>query len=117
MDDGESGVTQVVRGADLLSSAPRQMYLQEIFGFEHPEYAHVPLLVAKDGRRLSKRDQDLDLSLLQERMSAPELVGILAKAVGLIDRIEPVSPQELIREFSWEKLKKSEIFLDTSLFF
>ena len=117
VDDGESGVTQVVRGADLLSSAPRQMYLQEIFGFEHPEYAHVPLLVAKDGRRLSKRDQDMDLSLLQERMSAPELVGILANAAGLIDHIEPVSPQELIGEFSWDKLKKSEIFLDTTLFF
>ena len=116
VDDGESGVTQVVRGADLLSSAPRQMYLQEIFGFEHPEYAHVPLLVAKDGRRLSKRDQDMDLSLLQKRMSAPELVGILANAAGLIDRIEPVSPRELIGEFSWDKLKKSEIFLDTSLF-
>ena len=117
VDDGESGVTQVVRGADLLSSAPRQMYLQEIFGFEHPEYAHVPLLVAKDGRRLSKRDQDMDLSLLQKRMSAPELVGILANAAGLTDHIESVSPQELIGEFSWEKLKKSEIFLDTSLFF
>lgn len=116
VDDGESGVTQVVRGADLLSSAPRQMYLQSLFGFPHPEYAHVPLLVAKDGRRLSKRDQDMDLSLLQKRMTAPELVGILANAAGLTDRAEAVTPQELIGEFSWDKLKKNEIFLDTTLF-
>ena len=117
VDDGESGVSQVVRGADLLSSAPRQMYLQEIFGFKHPEYAHVPLLVAKDGRRLSKRDQDMDLSFWQKNASAPELIGILANAAGLTDRAEAVTPRELVGEFSWEKLKKSEIFLDTSLFF
>ena len=54
VDDGEAGVTEVVRGMDLLSSAPRQMYLQELFGFPHPEYAHVPMLLAPDGRRLSK---------------------------------------------------------------
>ena len=60
VDDGEAGVTEVVRGMDLLSSAPRQMYLQELFGFSHPVYAHVPMLLAPDGRRLSKRDKDLD---------------------------------------------------------
>ena len=60
VDDGEAGVTEVVRGVDLLGSAPRQMYLQELFGFSQPQYGHVPLLVAPDGRRLSKRDRDLD---------------------------------------------------------
>ena len=59
VDDGEAGVTEVVRGMDLLSSAPRQMYLQELFGFSHPEYGHVPMLLAPDGRRLSKRDKDI----------------------------------------------------------
>ena len=109
VDDGLSGVTQVVRGVDLLSSAPRQMYLQELFGFSHPEYAHVPLLVAEDGRRLSKRDRDMDLSYLKDRMSAPQLIGILAHAAGLIDKPEAVTPQELTGEFSWEKLKKDHI--------
>lgn len=47
VDDGEAGVTEVVRGMDLLSSAPRQMYLQELFGFPHPSYAHVPMLLAR----------------------------------------------------------------------
>ena len=56
VDDGEAGVTEVVRGMDLLGSAPRQMYLQSLFGFPHPAYGHVPMLLAPDGRRLSKRD-------------------------------------------------------------
>lgn len=116
VDDGESGVTQVVRGVDLLSSAPRQMYLQGLFGFPHPEYAHVPLLVAPDGRRLSKRDKDMDLGYLQQRMTAPELIGLLAHAAGLLSAYAPISPAELIGAFSWEKLRKTDICLDMSRF-
>ena len=116
VDDGEAGVNQVVRGVDLLSSAPRQMYLQELFGFASPEYAHVPLLVAPDGRRLSKRDRDMDLGYLRQRLTAPQLVGILAQAAGLIPNASPVTPQELIGEFSWKKLKKEPICLDISRF-
>lgn len=115
VDDGMSGVNQVVRGVDLLSSVPRQMYLQELFGFETPEYAHVPLLIAPDGRRLSKRDQDMDLGYLQQRMTAPEIVGTLACAAGILDRYTPVTPHELIGEFSWEKIKKKPICLNLGL--
>ena len=111
VDDGEAGVTEVVRGVDLLSSAPRQMYLQRLFGFSQPDYGHVPLLVAADGRRLSKRDKDLDLGALRQRLSAPALIGVLAHAAGLTDRSEPISAVELATEFSWEKLKKTEIYL------
>ena len=111
VDDGESGVTQVVRGVDLLSSVPRQMYLQDQLGFPHPEYAHVPLLVASDGRRLSKRDRDMDLTYLRKYHTAPQLVGILAHAAGLIPSPEPISPEELIGEFSWDKLTKKDICL------
>ncbi len=116
VDDGESGVTQVVRGVDLLSSAPRQMYLQELFGFSHPEYAHVPLLVAPDGRRLSKRDRDMDLGYLQKYLTAPEIIGILGYAAGLLDKYTLISPQELAGEFTWDKLRKTDICLDMSLF-
>ena len=59
------GVTQVVRGRDLLSSTPRQMYLYRLFGASPPQYIHVPLLLARDGRRLSKREHDLDLGALR----------------------------------------------------
>ena len=115
VDDGLSGVNQVVRGVDLLSSVPRQMYLQELFGFETPEYAHVPLLMAPDGRRLSKRDRDMDLGYLQQRMTAPQIVGTLACAAGLLERKIPITPEELVREFSWEKIKKEPICLNLGL--
>jgi glutamyl-tRNA synthetase len=112
VDDGESGITEVVRGVDLLSSAPRQMYLQELFGFPHPEYGHVPLLLAPDGRRLSKRDQDLDLGQLRKYLSPEQLIGSLAHTAGLLERYEPISARELAAEFSWEKLKKEDIYLN-----
>ncbi len=116
VDDGEAGVTEVVRGLDLLSSAPRQMYLQELFGFPQPQYGHVPLLLAPDGRRLSKRDRDLDLGQLQKHMTAEALIGSLACTAGLIDRPQALSARELLGEFSWEKLKKEDICLDGNAF-
>ena len=112
VDDGEAGVNQVVRGTDLLSSAPRQMYLQELFGFEHPEYAHVPLLMAPDGRRLSKRDRDLDLGQLRLRLSPEQLIGSLAYSCGLLEKPESISARELASIFAWEKLRKEDICLD-----
>ena len=112
VDDGEAGVTEVVRGMDLLSSAPRQMYLQELFGFQHPAYGHVPMLMAPDGRRLSKRDKDMDLGFLQANTTAEVLLGLLAYASGLISQQEPISARELAGEFTWEKLRKEDIYLD-----
>ena len=112
VEDGEAGVTEVVRGMDLLSSAPRQMYLQELFGFPHPVYAHVPMLLAPDGRRLSKRDRDLDVGGLRQRLTPETLIGSLAHAAGLIDRETPISAEELAKEFAWEKLQGESIFLD-----
>ena len=114
VDDGEAGVTEVVRGMDLLSSAPRQMYLQELFGFAHPEYGHVPMLLAPDGRRLSKRDKDMDLSFLQEHTTAEALLGLLGHACGILDKQIPISAQELSAEFTWSKLNRKDIYLDIS---
>ena len=113
VDDGEAGVTEVVRGMDLLSSAPRQMYLQELLGFSHPAYGHVPMLLAPDGRRLSKRDKDLDLGVLRQRVTPEALIGTLAFASGLMDRNEAISARELASLFSWEKLKGDAIYLDS----
>ena len=112
VDDGEAGVTEVVRGMDLLSSAPRQMYLQELLDFPHPAYAHVPMLLAPDGRRLSKRDKDLDLGQLRARVTPERLIGTLAFSAGLIERNEPVSARELAGEFRWDKLRRESIFLN-----
>ena len=112
VDDGEAGVTEVVRGMDLLSSAPRQMYLQELFGFSHPEYAHVPMLLAPDGRRLSKRDRDLDLGELRKHITPEQLIGALAHAAGFIDKKEAISAKELASVFTWDKLSGDSIYLD-----
>ena len=114
VDDGEAGVTEVVRGMDLLSSAPRQMYLQELFGFDHPTYAHVPMLLAPDGRRLSKRDRDLDLGELRKRVTPEKLIGTLACAAGLIDQNVALSARELAAEFDWKRLQGTAIYLDSA---
>ena len=116
VDDGEAGVTEVVRGMDLLSSAPRQMYLQELFGFPHPAYGHVPMLLAPDGRRLSKRDKDLDLGELRRHVSPETLIGTLAYSAGLIDQKTSLSARELAAEFDWAKLSGDSIYLDASAF-
>lgn len=109
VDDGEAGVNQVVRGADLLSSVPRQMYLQELFGFPHPQYYHVPMLVAPDGRRLSKRDGDLDLGALRQKCAPETVIGTLAYGAGLLEKPEKITARELIEAFSWEKIPAGPI--------
>ena len=112
LDDALMGVTEVVRGSDLLSSSPRQIWLQSLWGFSPPRYGHIPLLAAEDGRRLSKRDGDLDLGALRQRVTGPEAVlGLLAWLAGLLDRPEPVKAAELIPEFSWEKIPKEDILV------
>ena len=109
VDDALMGVTQVVRGSDLLDSTPRQIWLGRELGFDVPEYAHVPLLLAEDGRRLAKRDRDLELGQLQQRYTAPELVGVLAHLAGLIPEPAPISPADLVPLFSWSKVPKNDL--------
>ena len=117
VDDAMAGVNQVVRGTDLLSSAPRQMYLQSLLGFPHPEYAHVPMLLAPDGRRLSKRDKDLDLGYLREHTSPEKLIGVLAHAAGLLDSPNPISAKELADSFCFARIRGDAIYLDAKSLF
>ena len=111
VDDADNGVTQVVRGRDLLASAPRQMYLFSLLGRPAPEYLHVPLLLAPDGRRLSKRDGDLDLEALLGRFTPEEILGKLAFSAGLLGRDEAVSAKELAAIFDWRRVRKEDICL------
>lgn len=103
-DDGRMGVTRVVRGWDLLSSTPRQIWLLERLGYPIPVYCHLPLLRTPDGRRLSKRDRDVDMGVLRQNYTPEQLTGRLAHMAGLLDRPEPVSPRDLLPLFSWEKV-------------
>lgn len=108
VDDALMGVTEVVRGSDLLLSAAQQIYLYNMLGFDVPQFGHVPLLCNANGVRLSKRDQSLGFDVMRATMSAQQIIGWLAFTVGLIPKNEPVSAQELISEFSWSKVVKSE---------
>ena len=83
VDDALMGVTRVVRGRDLLDSAARQIWLMERLGYRKPVYAHVPLLLAADGRRLSKRERDLDMETLRRRFSPEGLRKFLWGLLGL----------------------------------
>ena len=106
VDDALQGVNCVVRGVDLLCSTPQQLYLQDLWGFGHPEYAHVPLLCASPGVRLSKRNRDASLDELLVSCGGPEgVIGYVAACTGLIDAFEPCTPEELLGVFSQEKCR------------
>lgn len=108
-DDALGGITQVVRGCDLLPSTPRQIWLGRVLGFVQPAYYHVPLLVAPDGRRLSKRERDLDMEHLRRRYTPEQLTGRLAFLAGLRQKDAAVTPGELTREFTWDVIHKKDI--------
>ena len=111
VDDADSGVTEVVRGRDILSATPRQIWLQRLLGAPTPSYAHIPLLTDPLGRRLAKRDADLDLAALSKKYAPEALLGILAMACGLRDSPAPAALPELARDFSWDRIKREDIRL------
>ena len=115
VDDAFSGVTQVVRGRDILTSTPRQLFLQRALGLAQPEYFHIPLLRDAQGRRLAKRDHDLDLSALAKRRSAAEILGALAFSCGVLDENRPATLEELVPLFSWDKVRQEDIRLPEGL--
>ena len=112
VDDALMGITEVVRGRDLLLSAPQQIYLYRLLGFAAPTFCHLPLLCNLAGQRLCKRDKSLDLDEIRKAGHSPEsVIGKLAFYAGIIDRAEPVSAQELVSEFSWDKVPLEDILV------
>lgn len=111
VDDALMGITEVVRGRDLLLSSPQQMYVARLLGFASPRFIHLPLLCNQAGQRLSKRDQSLDMETLRRRFTAPEIIGRLAFLAGLIPECQPVTPHELLGSFSWDKVPVRDIEL------
>lgn len=110
-DDALGGVTEVVRGCDLLDSTPRQIWLYEALGFAVPQFYHVPLLVAPDGKRLSKREKSLDIEALKENHTPQAVIGKLAHTAGLSEDDAPITPAELLPLFSWKKIRKENIVI------
>lgn len=112
VDDALSGVTEVVRGRDLLSSAPRQIFLYRCLGYPPPSYLHTPLLLDESGERLSKRGGSSNLAELRRRFSSPEpILGALAHAAGLLSRPEPAALADLIAVYDEKKLVRDDIRL------
>ena len=109
VDDALMGVTEVVRGRDLLLSAPQQMYVARLMGYEPPAFAHIPLLVNASGQRLSKRDKSLDMGVLRARFSPQRLIGWLAHLAGLAPDDSPREARSLIPLFAWSKVPHEDI--------
>lgn len=116
VDDALMGVTEVVRGWDLLSSSPLQIYLHRLLGFKPPQYTHIPLLTAPDGRRLAKRDLDMDLDLIRKDYGSPEpIIGYLAFLAGQLEHYEPISAQDLLQIFDLQKIPTHNIVVPPQL--
>ncbi len=112
VDDALMGITEVVRGRDLLLSAPQQIYLYRLLGFPEPTFCHLPLLCNSQGQRLCKRDRSMDLGEVRRYAMTPQqVIGQLAFWAGLIDRCEPVAAHDLIADFAWEKVPTADILI------
>jgi len=105
VDDARMGITEVLRGDDLLPATPRQLLLYRALGLTAPRFVHVPLVVGPDGRRLAKRHGDTRIATLREQGMTPEqVVGMLARWCGWADTGESLLPTDLISRFDISKL-------------
>ena len=97
VDDIAMGVTEVVRGDDLLPATPPQILLYQALGLPVPAFFHVPLVVGPDGRRLARRHGDTRIASFRESGVSPErLIGFLARSLGLIENERPIGLRSLI---------------------
>jgi glutamyl-tRNA synthetase len=100
VDDAAQGVTEVIRGDDLVPSTPRQLLLYRALGLPAPRFAHVPLVIGPDGRRLAKRHGDTRLSTLRTAgVKSESLLGLLAYSCGWLEKIEPITARDLLPLF------------------
>ena len=116
VDDAAMGITEVVRGADLLDSTPRQLYLYQLLDLPAPEFYHFPLLLSADGRRLSKRNADAGLDVLRDRATPAEVLGKLAYLAGFNPSAEPRTAEQLLADFAWDKVPREDIWIPKGLF-
>ena len=111
-DDGDMGITQVVRGRDLLDSTPRQLYLYGLLGLTPPEFYHVPCCSRPRAGGGVQAGTRLDMGALRERFTPAELTGRLAFWAGQTDRPELVTPAELAGCFEWKNVPRGDIIVE-----
>lgn len=112
VDDAAQGVTEVVRGDDLVPSTPRQLLLYRALGLTPPAFAHLPLVVGEDGRRLAKRHGDTRLSAMRAAgVRADAVVGLLAWSCGWLPEPTPATPTELIPLFRLDTIPPAPFVL------
>ncbi|MBO4549337.1 MAG: tRNA glutamyl-Q(34) synthetase GluQRS [Bacteroidaceae bacterium] len=110
VDDALMGITEIVRGRDLLLSTPQQLHLYRILGFPEPTFFHHPLLINENGQRLCKRDLSMDIGILREKHKNPdEIVGFLAFLAGILPSPTPLNPRDLLPLFTWQNVPTQDI--------
>ena len=112
VDDALMGITEVVRGRDLLLSASQQIYLYDILSLKAPDFIHFPLLCNNERQRLSKRDKSLDMGVLRSQYTPEQIIGEIAYYAGQTNRPEPMNPEELLKIFAWEKVPVNDIIIN-----
>ena len=113
VDDGRMGITQVVRGRDILPSTPRQIALLRFLGYQNPVYAHIPLLCDSEGQRLAKRHHSLSVQALRaEGVPAARCVGLLAWLAGCNPDGRDMTPAEGLARFRLAALPRHDLLLD-----
>lgn len=116
VDDAEMGITEVVRGDDLVPSTPRQLLIYDALGWSAPRFVHVPLVVGMDGRRLAKRHGDTRLASLREAGVQPErLLGLLGWSCGWLNEIRDTTIEELLERFTLDSVPRAPFVLTEEL--
>jgi glutamyl-tRNA synthetase len=116
VDDADMGISEVVRGDDLIPSTPRQLLLCQALDLAPPNYVHVPLVVGPDGRRLAKRHGDTRIVALRESGVYPEaLIGLLAWSCGWLAQPEPITAKELLPRFRLDAIPRHPFVLTAEL--
>jgi glutamyl-tRNA synthetase len=113
VDDALMGVTEVVRGDDLLTTTHRQLQLQNALGYTAPQYIHVPLMVGSDGKRLAKRHGDTRIDNIKKAGTRPErLLGYLAYTCGWAEKEEELSIKEVLQRYNLQSLPTLPTIVD-----
>lgn len=116
IDDVAMGITEVLRGDDLLTSAARQIQLAEALDLQAPQYLHVPLVVGPDGRRLAKRHGDTSLKAFRDAGVAPEeILGWLAASCGLQETAAPLTATAMLPHYDLQALPRQQVVWTGSL--